>query len=87
MIFTRAIIEGDRRVRGKMASEVGEEKNQPCLIPSIAGWSFFTLFHSHRKSYSSECDTPGRLNQTCWLDSFAAKKAERGRQSPTGLGG
>lgn len=42
-----------RRVRGKMASEIEEEKNQSRLIP-LAGFS--TPFHSHRESDSSERD-------------------------------
>lgn len=45
--------EEEEEEEGEMASEIEEEKNQSWLIP-LAG--FFTPFHSHRESDSSERD-------------------------------
>lgn len=67
MIFTCAIREGEWG--GRWLLRLGKRKIS-CLIPLAV---FFTLFHSHRESDSSEREF-SRVYRTYWFDSSEQRK-------------
>ena len=71
MIFTRAIREGEWGWGWGGNKWLLGFSHVWFLSPGAAS---STPVHSHRKSDSSECDAPCRVNQTCWLDSLQQRK-------------